>query len=45
MARKMMEMSSSINQETIDKANEMIADLQEMIDSGNPPLRRSCQET
>ncbi|MAE79198.1 MAG: hypothetical protein DWC08_06435 [Candidatus Poseidoniales archaeon] len=37
MARKMMEMSSSINQETIDKANEMIADLQEMIDSGNPP--------
>lgn len=37
MARKMMEMSTSIDQETINKANEMIDQLQEMIDSGNPP--------
>ena len=36
MAHKMMKMSSSISQETIDKANTMIAELQEMIDSGNP---------
>ncbi|RJU80035.1 MAG: hypothetical protein DWC09_08275 [Candidatus Poseidoniales archaeon] len=37
MAHKMMEMSTSIDQETIEKANTMIAELQEMIDSGNPP--------
>jgi len=37
MANKMMEMSKSIDQETIDKANAMIAELQSMIDSGNPP--------
>ena len=37
MAHKMMEMSKSINQETIDKANAMINELQTMIDSGNPP--------
>ena len=37
MAHKMMEMSTSIDQETIDKANTMIAELQEMIDSGTPP--------
>jgi hypothetical protein len=37
MAHKMMEMSKNINQETIDKANAMITELQTMIDSGNPP--------
>ena len=37
MAHKMMEMSTSVDQETIDKANTMIAELQEMIDSGTPP--------
>ena len=30
-------MSATSDQETIDKANAMIAELQEMIDSGNPP--------
>tara|TARA_B110000444_G_scaffold259360_2_gene302864 strand:+ start:6015 stop:6539 length:525 start_codon:yes stop_codon:yes gene_type:complete len=37
MAHKMMEMSKSIDQETIDTANAMIAELQGMIDSGTPP--------
>ena len=37
MAHKMMEMSKSIDQETIDTANAMIAELQSMIDSGTPP--------
>jgi len=37
MAHKMMQMSATIDQETIDKANAMIAELQQMIDSGNPP--------
>jgi hypothetical protein len=33
----MMEMKKSVDQATIDKANTMIAELQAMIDSGNPP--------
>ena len=37
MAHKSMEMSSSISQETIDKANEMIAELEKMIEEGNAP--------
>jgi len=37
MAYKMMEMSKSIDQPTIDTANTMIAELQAMIDSGTPP--------
>ena len=37
MAHKMMEMSKSIDQETIDTANAMIEELQSMIDSGTPP--------
>ncbi len=37
MAHKSIEMSSSINQETIDKAHVMIAELEEMIEAGNAP--------
>jgi hypothetical protein len=37
MAHKTMEMSSSINQETIDKAHAMIAELESMIESGTAP--------
>ncbi|MBT5390909.1 MAG: DUF5611 family protein [Euryarchaeota archaeon] len=37
MAHKMMEMSKSVDQDTINTANEMIAELQAMIDSGTPP--------
>ena len=37
MAHKSIEMSSSINQETIDKAHAMIAELEEMIEAGNAP--------
>jgi hypothetical protein len=37
MAHKMMEMKKNVDQATIDKANIMIAELQAMIDSGNPP--------
>ncbi|MFQ3317222.1 MAG: hypothetical protein ACI8T6_000649 [Candidatus Poseidoniaceae archaeon] len=37
MAHKMMEMSKTVDQATIDIANTMIAELQTMIDSGTPP--------
>ena len=37
MAYKMMEMSKTVDQATIDTANTMIAELQAMIDSGIPP--------
>lgn len=37
MALKSIEMSSSVSQETVDKANAMIEELQSMIDSGTPP--------
>ena len=37
MAHKSIEMSSSITQETIDKAHEMIAELEKMIEDGNAP--------
>jgi len=37
MAHKSMEMSSSFSQETIDKAHEMIAELENMIEAGNAP--------
>lgn len=37
MAYKMMEMSKTVDQATIDTANTMIAELQAMIDSGTPP--------
>ncbi len=37
MAHKMMEMSKTVDQDTIDTANAMIAELQSMIDSGTPP--------
>jgi hypothetical protein len=37
MANKTMEMSSSLSQETIDKANAMIAELQSMIEEGTAP--------
>ena len=37
MAHKSIEMSSSITQETIDKAHAMIAELEEMIEAGNAP--------
>jgi len=37
MAHKMMEMSKTVDQATIEIANTMIAELQAMIDSGTPP--------
>ena len=37
MAHKSMEMSTSISQETKDKALEMIAELEKMIEEGNAP--------
>ena len=37
MAHKSMEMSSSFSQETIDKAHEMISELENMIEAGNAP--------
>ena len=37
MAIKTMEMSSSLTQETIDKANAMIAELESMIEEGTAP--------
>jgi len=37
MAHKSIEMSSSISQDTIDKAHEMIAELEKMIEEGNAP--------
>ncbi len=37
MAHKSMEMSDSLTQETIDKANTMIAELEQMIEEGTAP--------
>jgi hypothetical protein len=37
MAHKSIEMSSTITQETIDKAHEMIAELEKMIEEGTAP--------
>jgi len=37
MAHKSIELSSSVTQEKIDKANQMIAELEEMIENGEAP--------
>ena len=37
MAHKSMDLMKNLDQETIDKANELIASLQAMIDAGTPP--------
>lgn len=37
MALKSMELSSNVTQEKIDKANQMIAELEEMIENGDAP--------
>ena len=37
MALKSIELSSNVTQEKIDKANQMIAELEEMIEKGDAP--------
>ena len=37
MAHKSMELMKNLDQDTIDKANELIASLEAMIENGTPP--------